>query len=438
MLLPIRTLCGKREKNDGTRPIYIQYCYTSQRRTLLSTDILVPTKYWNKKHRRISADLPANYGDATLLNEELRRLLRLAEDIASYALKNQMADPLAFVKQTFHPQFDTSTLAEKAAEAGKHEKVNTGFFFQFDDYINSKKKKVTPGMVKVYNNIKAVLNDFEKYREKAITFDEIDFNFYEELVDYLLFDHIQRRRKEVIKGFKLSSAGKVIKQLRIFLRNRMRKKIIPVISLEDFKIMDEESDAIYLNDVEIKQIQETDLSQSPHLEKYRDLLLLGCLTGLRFSDFSTIKPEDVRGRRLYKKQGKSDHWVVIPLRETAYNIYTRKFNRVIPLITNPDFNYYIKEVGKLAGIVELITFSHKKGNKDVVQSKPKNQWITSHTCRRSFCTNEFLAGTPVELIMKISGHKSLRDFYKYIRITPEQAAKQVEEIWQKRDELRVA
>ncbi|SEA84810.1 hypothetical protein SAMN05660909_03769 [Chitinophaga terrae (ex Kim and Jung 2007)] len=47
--------------------------------------------------------------------------------------------------------------------------------------------------------------------------------------------------------------------------------------------------------------------------------------------------------------------------------------------------------------------------------------ITTHTCRQSFGTKEFLAGAPVELIMKISGHKSLRDFYKYIRIIPEEA-----------------
>lgn len=47
--------------------------------------------------------------------------------------------------------------------------------------------------------------------------------------------------------------------------------------------------------------------------------------------------------------------------------------------------------------------------------------ITTHTCRRSFGMKEFLTGTPVELIMKISGHKSLRDFYKYIRIILEEA-----------------
>jgi integrase len=142
-----------------------------------------------------------------------------------------------------------------------------------------------------------------------------------------------------------------------------------------------------------------------------------------------IKSEDVRGRKLYKKQEKSDHWVVIPLRDEAYNIFARSFNRSIPEISNPDFNHYIKEVGKLAGLNNLITFSHKKGNKDVVQVKPKFEWITSHTCRRSFCTNEFLAGTPVKLIMQISGHKSEKDFYKYIRISAEQAAMQIESIW---------
>lgn len=163
------------------------------------------------------------------------------------------------------------------------------------------------------------------------------------------------------------------------------------------------------------------------------MLVFGCLTGLRFSAFSTIKPEDVRGRRLYKKQGKSDHWVVVPLREEAYDIYISRFNKSIPHVSNAKFNEYIKEVGRIAGIDNPIKFSHKKGNRDIEVIKPKYEWITSHTCRRSFCTNEFLAGTPVELIMKISGHKSLRDFYKYIRITPEQAAIQMEKIWSKRN-----
>jgi hypothetical protein len=59
--------------------------------------------------------------------------------------------------------------------------------------------------------------------------------------------------------------------------------------------------------------------------------------------------------------------------------------------------------------------------------------VMSHTCRRSFCTNEFLAETPVELIMKISGHKSVKYFYKYIRITPEEAGRETQQLWNERE-----
>ncbi len=102
------------------------------------------------------------------------------------------------------------------------------------------------------------------------------------------------------------------------------------------------------------------------------------------------------------------------------------------------FNASLKEMGKLAGLNDLIKFSYKRGNKKVVVCKPKYEWITSHTSRRSFCTNEFLAGTPVELIMKICGHKSLKDFYRYIKISPEQAAEKIRDIWQQRGEIDIA
>ena len=87
----------------------------------------------------------------------------------------------------------------------------------------------------------------------------------------------------------------------------MCKKIILFIDLSDFKILDEESDAIYVTNEEINRIYNLDLSSKPHLQKYRDLFIIGCLTGLRFSDFSQIKSQDIIDGMLYKKQGKSDH-----------------------------------------------------------------------------------------------------------------------------------
>jgi integrase len=445
MLLPIKLICpSTKVRRDGTSLIFIQYCYSSEKKTLLNTEIAISARYWQKKFSRISEDLPQEYGKAVLLNKELQRLQRLAEDIIQFALDNKVADPIQFVKERFHPSFDIATLKEQSKEA-ERPKVNLDVFYQLDEYIKSKTKQVTPKMLHVFRNLRDTLKAFEEYRmatceegkNKRITFDSFDYNFYEEFVEYMMYEHIQRRRKEVIKGFKVSTVGKTIKQLRIFLRNRMRKKIIVPINLEEYKILDEEADAVYLTFSEIIQIYKADLSSHPHLRKYQMLFVLGCLTGLRYSDFSIIEPEDVRERMLYKKQGKSDSWVVIPLRDEAYHIFVQEFKRRIPRITNPDFNWYIKEVAQHAGITRPIKFSHKKGVADVVTVKPKYQWITSHTCRRSFCTNEFLAGTPVELIMKISGHKSLKAFYRYIRITPEEAGQKIKELWEKRGGMSI-
>ena len=140
---------------------------------------------------------------------------------------------------------------------------------------------------------------------------------------------------------------------------------------------------------------------------------------------------------LYKKQTKSDHWVVIPLREEAKLIFTRQFKDKLKCLTNPEFNRHIKTIGKLASINQIIKFCYKKGNKNIEVAKPKYEWITSHTARRSFCTNEFIDGTPVELIMKISGHKNTKDFYRYIRITPEEAANKIKELWQSRNDIKL-
>ncbi len=437
MLFSIKSICSaSKVRRDGTSLIFIQYCQSADNKTLLNTEIAIPPKYWNKKLERISENLPSTFGLVSNLNKDLQRQIRLAEDIISHALVKKVTNPVDFAKNTFKPDFNLSEL-EKAVKENKAVKlkINKDFFFQLDDYIKSKEQSVAASTLQVFKNLKVILQSFERFRQTTITFDEIDYNFYEEFLNYLSFEHIHQNKKEVLKGFKTNTVGKNIKQFIIFLKNRKQKKIAPELDTTGFKIPEEESDAIYLTSEEINQILHVDLSEFPHLQKYRDLLVFGCLTGLRFSDFSVIRVDDVRDGMLYKKQCKTKHWVVIPLRDEANYIFINNFKRDIPTISNPDFNYYVKEVGRVAGLIQPVKHSYLKGSRNFVETKPKYQWITSHTCRRSFCTNEFLAGTPVELIMKISGHKSLKDFYKYIKIAPEQAGQRIKEIWKGRGQI---
>ncbi|HVX28429.1 MAG TPA: tyrosine-type recombinase/integrase [Parafilimonas sp.] len=437
MLLPLKPICTSNKiRKDGTSLIFLQYCKSHADKTLLNTELSIPPKYWHKKLQRVTDDLPPQHGDAKYINTELNRMFRIAEDIVTHAIQNDIVDTVQFLKQTFKPDFDVATLKAGKIKHAVRQKANLDFFFQFDDYIHSKQGTVTKGTMDVFKNLRLILKTFENYRKEPIKFNSIDINFYEEFVHYLTFEHIHlNRSKEVVKGFKQNTIGKNIKQLIVFLKNRKNKKIIPEPDLTGFKIMEEEADAVYLNNDEINKIMSLDLTALPCLNIYRNLLVFGCLTGLRFSDFSKIRAEDIRDRMLYKKQEKTKHWVVIPLRDEAYYIFVNCFKRNIPETSNPSFNQYIKEVGKLAELNQPIKHSYMKGSKEIIETKPKYEWITSHTCRRSFCTNEFLAGTPVELIMKISGHKSLKDFYRYIKIAPEQAGQRIKEIWSIRGEI---
>lgn len=435
MIYALKPVCKKDwKRKNGTSLIFIQYCRGANQRVLIDTQIAIPPEYWNRKLGKVHNNLPLQFGNAVDLNESLQKMMRIAEDIITFCLKNTRENPLLFLKKTFNPDMDVSTLEQRKDFTG-----NLDVYFQFDDYIESKRRRIAASTVNIYMEVKRYLQAFEKFRGRKITFKSFDVDFYHDFVEFMTFDYESYRYTRTgLKGLKRNTMGKAIKHLRLFLKDRIRRKIIPPIDLSEYKVFEEVADATYLTSYEIETIYKLDLSLNPKLEIARDLLILGCLTGLRFSDFSSIKPEDIRNGKLHIKQQKSDHWVVIPLRPTAYEILIMKFKGQIPRTSNPEFNEDIKKVCRIAGIDEAIKFSYKKGNRDIEEIKPKYKWVTSHSCRRSFCTNEFLAGTPVELIMKISGHRSLKDFYRYIKVTPDQAAFQIEKIWKERELITAA
>ncbi len=82
-------------------------------------------------------------------------------------------------------------------------------------------------------------------------------------------------------------------------------------------------------------------------------------------------------------------------------------------------NEFVKEIEEM--IPSLHTpFSQtytKEGSK-VTVTNPKWHLISTHTARRSFATDEYLAGTPPLTIMAITGHKTEKSFLRYRRISP--------------------
>ena len=437
---PVKALIKAAQiRKNNTCIIAIQYCFTNEKRVKLDSGLSIDPKYWNYKKRCISDALPKVFGDSSELNRKLNNEIRKAEDIISIGIQRN-ENLLEFFKKYYKPSQPIEYILNELDNIYKEKNLNDihlnkNIYFQIDNYIKVKTKKVSADMPRIYRNMKDHLLAFEHFRKKQITFESLNLSFYEEFVDFLTYDYVLSRRKDKLVGLKTNTVGKTINQFKTFLKDRIKKGLIPSFDMDDWIVFRVDVDAVYLSLKEINLIKSCSLVNHPHLVEYKNDLVLGCLTGLQFSDFSKIKQHDLREGMLFKKQQKSDHWVVIPLRNDALQILENRSFENFQTPTNAEFNRHIKSLAKLAGITELITHSYKKGNKLITETKTRCDWITSNTCRRSFCTNEFLAGTPVSLIMKISGHKSEKDFYKYIRIAPEEAAYKIKDIWKERGEF---
>lgn len=413
---------GKCSK-DGKHTVFLQYCYTSVKRVLISTGVSIPEAYWDKRSSSILSSLPTEYGYIESLQKTLEHHRSKAEKIIRYATKRNLSCPMQFLKRNF--RLPDCWDIEQMAGDNNELSIST----QIDRYIENKKYMVHPATVVVIRTMKKHLLSFQNYIGYKITFDSFNPVFYEQFVRYLTFDIPVMRRAIVVKGLKVNTVGKTIKQLKSFIKDRIRKKIIPYIDLTCFKGLEEDVEGIYLDWQELSKIYHLDLSQYPRLVKYRDLFIVGCLTGFRFSDYSTLNKSHLRDGMLHVRQNKTGAMVVVPLRPDARKILVEKYQMRIPRVSMVNFNYYIKEVVRFALIDEPIKITHKRGNRIIEEIRPKYSWVSSHTARRSFCTNEYLAGTPTDLIMAISGHRSEIAFKKYIKADRLKKANLIKELW---------
>ena len=111
-----------------------------------------------------------------------------------------------------------------------------------------------------------------------------------------------------------------------------------------FKAISEESTAIYLSEAEITDLYNLDLSLRPAYERVRDLFIVGCWTGLRFSDFSRIEAKNIANGKITIKTQKTGKTVSIPLHKNVLGIMAKyegkTTNSLPPALSNQKMNDY--------------------------------------------------------------------------------------------------
>jgi site-specific recombinase XerD len=215
--------------------------------------------------------------------------------------------------------------------------------------------------------------------------------------------------------YSLNYQGKVVMLLRDVMGAAYREGLHRNDTYKDFSPPKEEVDTIYLSVDELLAMHRLNLSGT--MAHIRDRFLIGAFTGLRFSDSQKVTLESVRSGLLFDKNKKTKTNVVIPVHWVVNEIMAKYPDGLPPVVTGEYSNRQIKVIGERAGIKTMIT---NKGH-----LVPKYTLISTHTARRSFATNAFLAGIPAMSITFITGHKTEAAFKKYIRITTEQNARSI-------------
>ncbi len=160
-------------------------------------------------------------------------------------------------------------------------------------------------------------------------------------------------------------------------------------------------------------------------EKARDVFVLQCWTGQRFSDMQllnngTIKDFD-NGKILEIVQKKRTHKVSIPLFPVALEIL-EKYNFQVPKVRENTMLKYIKEAGQKAGIIGKHIVTEDRGSKITNTTYCRYELIGTHTGRRSFISNMLKRGYDSHILMRITGHTTEMAFKKYAKISSEDAA----------------
>ena len=414
---------------ETSTSIFARIFYEGYQTKFYTCENIIP-KHWNKENQRAKK----SFREHPEFNE---RLNRISSDIQSiyrkYLNDNNYKVPSP---EKFRLILDKQL---KKLES-KEDKIKTFFGF-YESLINqtisggrvqpTSGKPYGKATIQVYNNTLRRLKEFQAIRKRIVDFNTIDVDFYTDFTE-----HLSKRL-----NLATNTIGKDIKTIKTILNEATERGINTNLQFKSrkFSTTSEQTDSIYLSETELKEIENLDLSNNQRLDNVRDLFLVGCYTGLRFSDFSILKSEQIKdGFIEIKEQTKTGKPLVIPIHHIVNRIIQKHNGELPPAITNQKFNEYLKEIGVMVQSLHTpFESTITKGGLKILRRFNKYELLTTHTARRSFATNEYLNSTPTITIMAITGHRTEKAFLRYIKLNPTDHAQLLKLHWERRNNLKV-
>lgn len=256
---------------------------------------------------------------------------------------------------------------------------------------------------------KNIISEYQTKSKKQIHFTDVNQTLIDKFEHWLL----------KTKKYAVNTASKHIANIKTVCIEAENKGIQVNSYAKQITIASESDEDRYIQTLsfdELDTIRKADIKSEAH-QNARKWLLIGCEIGQRGGDLLNITKDNIRYKagNMYLDliQQKTKKAVTIGI--IAPYIIDIIENSFPYKISTQKLNTYIKKVCETAGInamTEGKIFDKDTGRKEF-KSYEKHKLITTHSFRRSFCTN-YYKKIPTPVLMGISGHSKESIFRVYI------------------------
>jgi len=376
---------------DGNRLRY----YTGKR---------IEPKYWNSEKQKTKP----SYSSAISLNQYLNTTANFLEDKYNEFKILKKRITIEILKVELDNRFNSGT--------------GNDLFEKFEEFLTTSVNVKTQSTIRRHRTTLSRLKEYCKKKNCSLSFDDIDLNFDERFKDFLIND-VKLTNNTVSKHYKT---------LKAFLNWAIERGYNTNFEFQKLKAKQTEGEIYFLTWDELMKILEFDFN-NPKLERVRDIFCFGCFTGLRFSDIINLKQENISSDTIQIQTLKTKGKTNIPLNQFSRAIYEKyKSDETYTLfqsISNQKMNQYLKEIGKLAGIIEPVQIIRYSGTKRTEKVVPKFEVLTSHVARKTFITTALIRGMSTEVIMDITTHNSYKSFKRYFKIVDDHKKDQMDKVF---------
>lgn len=394
-------------------------CHFNGKRIKMSTGTSVKPSMWIQNIMR--ARIHKTFKEAKAINEKLDKFEASVNKII-YDLKDKnISISTADFKERILREISLST----------YTKEGKSFWFYYDEFVVHQKLHYSNSIYKDYNNsLRKHLIATEQNHGIYLTFSSLkqsSDSYFHKFYNYLAYEALN---KDGEPGLAINTIGKNVKCLKAFLHFCFDRDICIPFSLKHMVVEQIDTDKVYLTEEEIDKLFTMEgLNEKEKL--VRDLFIIGCETGMRFANFMNLKKDNYQSGNLVFYQIKSNGLkakIITPL-SINHKTIVESYNYQLPnsKMSCIEFNKILRNLCQQAHIKDVILIQNITKTKTTEVGYQKFELVSSHTARRSFCTNKFLNGMPVPAIMKFSGHKTERSFFKYLKLDAEITATKFKE-----------